>query len=77
MTALAEQLITQLDELSPQERAEIALHLIRRLDEVEIDEGYDEAWAAELDRRMEEVTSGKVQGIPADEAIARIRLLIS
>jgi putative addiction module component (TIGR02574 family) len=77
MTAVAEQLISQLDELSPQERAEIAIHLIRHLDEVEIDDGYDEAWATEIDRRMEEVTSGKVQGIPADEAIARIRQLIS
>jgi putative addiction module component (TIGR02574 family) len=34
---------------------------------------YAEEWAEEIDRRMEEMRSGQVQGIPAEEAAAEIR----
>ncbi len=36
----------------------------------------DEAWAPEIQRRIEEIRSGKVKGIPGDEVSARIRKLI-
>ena len=31
------------------------------------------AWKTEIDRRIEEIESGKVQGIPVEESLARIR----
>ena len=34
------------------------------------------AWKTEIDRRIEEIETGKVQGIPAEESLARIRKLI-
>ena len=32
-----------------------------------------EAWGEEIDRRLEEITSGKVKCIPGEEALARLR----
>ena len=31
------------------------------------------AWRTEIDRRIEEIQTGKVQGIPVEESLARIR----
>ena len=31
------------------------------------------AWKSEIDRRIEEIETGKVEGIPIDESLARIR----
>jgi putative addiction module component (TIGR02574 family) len=31
------------------------------------------AWKTEIDRRIEEIQSGKVKGIPAEKVLARIR----
>lgn len=31
------------------------------------------AWQTEIDRRIEEIQSGRVQGIPVEESLARIR----
>jgi putative addiction module component (TIGR02574 family) len=33
------------------------------------------AWKAEIDRRIEEIQTGKVQGIPIEESLARVRKL--
>ena len=34
------------------------------------------AWKTEVDRRIEEIQSGKVQGIPGEEVSARIRKIV-
>lgn len=34
------------------------------------------AWRSEVDRRVREIQSGKVQGIPGEEVSARIRKII-
>ena len=34
------------------------------------------AWKAEIDRRIEEIQNGKVQGIPGEEVSDRIRKII-
>jgi putative addiction module component (TIGR02574 family) len=34
------------------------------------------AWKSEIDRRIEEIQSGKVKGIPAKEVSARIRKIL-
>ena len=31
------------------------------------------AWKTEVDRRLEEIQSGQVRGVPLDESLARIR----
>ena len=58
--------------LSPEDRAELADFLIESLDE-EREEGWDEAWNAELTRRLREIEEGKVVGVPAEQVIARLR----
>jgi putative addiction module component len=40
------------------------------------DQEIEEAWAAEIERRVEEVESGRVDLIPAADAIARARAAI-
>lgn len=59
-------------QLSERERAELALALIESLD-VETETGVDEAWQAEIDRRIAEIDGGEVQLIPGDEVFARLR----
>ena len=34
------------------------------------------AWKTEVDRRVEEIQSGQVQGIPGEEVSARIRKIV-
>ncbi len=34
------------------------------------------AWKTEIDRRVEEIQSGKVRGIPGEEVSARIRKIV-
>jgi putative addiction module component (TIGR02574 family) len=59
--------------LSAEERAELADRLIASLFK---DDEIEEAWAVEVERRIEEIESGRAKLIPAAEAIARIRAAI-
>jgi putative addiction module component (TIGR02574 family) len=34
------------------------------------------AWQTEIARRVEEIQSGKVQGIPLEESLARVRKIV-
>jgi len=56
--------------LTPSERAALAQRLLASLDE---DAEIEEAWAAEVERRIADVESGAVQVIPIAEALARVR----
>ncbi len=56
--------------LSPGERAALAQRLLASLEE---DTEIEEAWAAEVERRVAEVESGTVQLIPIAEALAQVR----
>jgi putative addiction module component (TIGR02574 family) len=56
--------------LSPEERAELADRLIGSLFQ---DAEIEEAWAAEVERRVAEIESGRSHTIPAAESIARAR----
>jgi len=40
------------------------------------DPAVDEAWGREIDRRLAELESGAVQGIPAEEVMAKARKLV-
>jgi putative addiction module component (TIGR02574 family) len=56
--------------LAPEERARLADRLLAsQCDDTEV----EEAWAAEVDRRIAEIQAGRAQVIPAAEAIARAR----
>jgi putative addiction module component (TIGR02574 family) len=70
MEAQLEILEAQALKLSTPERARLAERLIASLDE---DAEIEEAWAAEVDHRISEIESGRVQMIPAADAIARAR----
>jgi putative addiction module component (TIGR02574 family) len=56
--------------LPPSERSHLLERLIASLDS---DPEVEEAWEREADRREAELDSGAVSGIPAHEAIARLR----
>ena len=70
METQLEILEAQVLKLTTSERAHLAERLIASLDE---DEEIEEAWAAEVERRIAEIEGGHVQMIPAEEAIARAR----
>ncbi len=72
MTELAERLKVELLQLAGEDRAELAYHLLRSLDE----QGEDDvraAWEAELEPRWQEMESGAVRGIAAEEVLAEMR----
>jgi putative addiction module component (TIGR02574 family) len=68
---------TQLEEveaealkLTVEERAHLADRLLASLSE---DAEVEEAWTIEVERRVADIESGRVQLVPAAEAIARAR----
>ena len=56
--------------LTPGERTALAQRLLASLDE---DAEIEDAWAAEIERRIADVETGAVQVIPIAEALARVR----
>ena len=56
--------------LTVSERAALAQRLLASLDE---DQELDDAWAAELDRRIAAVESGEMKTIPIADALAQVR----
>ncbi len=71
MAILAEELYRKALDLDEKERAALAARLIESLD-TEIEEGVEAAWLVEIERRMEELDSGKVRSIPWEEVRARL-----
>jgi putative addiction module component (TIGR02574 family) len=59
--------------LAAEERARLTDRLIASLFEAP---EVEDAWAAEVERRIEEVESGRSKMIPAADAIARVRAAI-
>lgn len=57
--------------LAPEERASLMRLLIDSLD-AESEDGVDDAWMAEIERRVEELDTGAVQSLPWDEVRARL-----
>jgi putative addiction module component (TIGR02574 family) len=58
--------------LSPRERARLAQLLISSL-EREVDADAEKLWRQEAERRLGEIKSGKVAGIPAEKVIRKAR----
>jgi putative addiction module component (TIGR02574 family) len=65
------QLFREASELSEEDRATLAGLLIESL-ESERDDGVDEVWAAEIERRLREWDAGEVQGVPWEEVRAKL-----
>jgi putative addiction module component (TIGR02574 family) len=63
--------------LSTRDRGLLINRLIASLDDGPAEEGVEEAWAAEIKRRVDEVESGKIKMIPTEEVrrrlVARLR----
>lgn len=53
--------------LTDAERAELAARLMESIDPA-VEESWDEAWNAEIAKRIEELDSGKTKSIPWAEA---------
>jgi putative addiction module component (TIGR02574 family) len=59
-------------QLPPKERARLAQRLIASLD-AESDRDAEQAWLEEAERRLDELESGKVAGIPAEQVLEKAR----
>ena len=70
MSTAAEALLAQALKLAPEDREMVAAELMGSLEK---DPGYDDAWAAEIKRRIDEADSGRMQSIPGETVMAAAR----
>lgn len=73
MTAIPKMLEEEVMRLPADLRARLAEKLIASLDQDAIDADAPTQWVAEAQRRAEELATGQVEGISAEEALARAR----
>ena len=71
MARSARDLFDEAMRLEPQERATLMRLLIEALD-ADAEEGVEDAWRVEIERRMAELDSGSVETIPWEEVRARL-----
>jgi len=71
MARSARELFEEAMSLDPQERATLMRLLIEALD-AEIEEGVEDAWRVEIERRMAELDAGSVEAVPWEEVRARL-----
>jgi putative addiction module component (TIGR02574 family) len=71
MTRAVEALYEQAARLPAEDRAELAGRLLESIEDSP-DEGVEEAWAAEIERRMAEYRAGRVKMIPWSEVRAHL-----
>jgi putative addiction module component (TIGR02574 family) len=72
MSQSAEEVLNVALELAPRDRAEVAARLISSLDET-VDEGVEQAWAQEIERRIRAIDEGTARMISWEEARRMIR----
>jgi putative addiction module component (TIGR02574 family) len=73
MASQLEMVEAQALQLPPEERVKLADRLIASVFQ---DNDIEEAWAAEVERRIAEIEGGRVHLIPAADAVARARAAI-
>ena len=71
MAKSARQLFEEAMRLDPKERAALMRLLIDALD-ADTEEGSEEAWRAEVERRIAELDAGAVETVPWEELRARL-----
>ena len=59
-------------QLPPKERARLAQRLLASLDPAS-DRDAEQVWLQEAERRLDELESGKIAGIPAEQVFKRAR----
>lgn len=78
--ALPSKLVTELLELPDEERGALAALLLHSLEPDDGDEltgeEWEAIWAAEIDRRLREVTEGSVELIDGDQVAAEVRAML-
>ena len=67
-----DEIVADAMKLSLRDRVRLAQRLVSNLDN-QIETGVEPLWAAEAERRLEELRTGKVQGIEAAEAFRKAR----
>ncbi len=72
MATTVEKLAKQAMNLPTESRARLADLLVESLDGADLGH-IDRLWVAEAKRRRDEVRSGKVETVPGDEALQKIR----
>lgn len=75
MTKPAREVESKALRLSRKERARLAQRLISSLDQ-EVDADVEKLWLREAERRLGELKSGKVAGIPAEKVIRKARSML-
>ena len=76
----ADEIVAAALTLDPATRAEVAEKLIQSLDQEapSLSEAeWGEAWGAEAERRLSELRTGKVKGIPGDQVFSRVRAIVN
>jgi len=73
MSALLQEVVSKANNLSPEERAELAHEIIVSLDDDVMDTKYEQVWNAEIERRVNEINVGKAKGRPVEEILAETR----
>ena len=75
MSSLLDEIQAKATQLSPDERARLALHLIESLDAEKpmTAEEWEATWLAECERRVACYESGIDRGVPLDVALKRAR----
>ena len=76
MPMTIEQLAAEALSLPSEARALLAEQLVESLDVSAPNRHLDELWAAEAQRRLKEVRSGRAQTVSGEEAAARVRLAV-
>jgi putative addiction module component (TIGR02574 family) len=76
MTPQASQVLERALDLSAKDRGTLIARLIDSLDDGSAEEGVEQAWAAEIRRRVDEIRSGKARLIPEEEVRRRAAALL-
>jgi putative addiction module component (TIGR02574 family) len=72
MTELA-MIKSRVKKLSTKDRADLAYFLLHSLEGEDDPAEVAKAWEKELERRWRRIESGKEKGVPAEEAMAKLR----
>ena len=67
-----DQIVEETRQLTREQVAELVDYLTLSLHQA-MEPGVETAWKTEVDRRVTEIQSGQVQGIPLEQSFARIR----
>ncbi len=77
MTAKVTDILKKALALPPEARAAIAGSLLESLNDALADTGVEAAWSEVIERRIEEIDSGKVRMIPYEEVRRRLAARLS